>query len=124
MDDPRRAVGQFGEAVAQRFLRDQGFEILETNWRSRDPRGELDIVARDRTGDVVVVEVKTRRTLVVGEPVTGVTPRKLIRLRRLAARWLRDHPQPGAPGVRVDVIGILIGTGSAPTRVDHLIGVV
>ena len=38
------AVGQYGEDVAARHLREAGLEILERNWRCAE--GEIDIVAR------------------------------------------------------------------------------
>lgn len=124
MEDRRIAVGRFGEEIARRFLTDRGFAILDTNWRSHDPRGELDIIARQGVGDLVIVEVKTRRSLTAGEPVGGVTALKLIQLRRLAVAWLRENPQMRPPGVRFDVIGVLIGAGDSPTQVQHLVGVV
>ena len=124
MGDQRAAVGRFGEEVARRFLEGQGFAILETNWPCREPRGEIDIIAREPGGDLVIVEVKTRRTLGAGEPVDGVTGEKLLKLRRLAARWLQVHPQGRPPGVRFDVIGVLIGHGEAPTLVHHIRAVV
>ena len=124
MADQRASVGAFGEEIAVRFLRDRGFEILARNWTHRDPRGELDIIARQGCGDDVIVEVKTRRSLAVGDPVTGVTQEKLGKLRRLALAWLRANPDVHPPGVRFDVIGVLIGSGSTPTRVQHVRGVV
>lgn len=75
-------LGRYGEDVAVRHLHDQGLVILERNWRCR--AGEIDIVARH--GDVLVFcEVKTRRSDRFGSPVEAVTPRKLARMRVLAA---------------------------------------
>ncbi|GAA1801592.1 MAG: YraN family protein [Actinobacteria bacterium] len=124
MSDERLEVGRFGEEVAARYLHDRGFEILDRNWRTGQPRGELDIVARQGGGDLVIVEVKTRRNLVAGDPVGGVTAQKLVKLRRLAHAWLQANPQIRPPGVRFDVIGVLIGQGSTRTQVEHLRGVV
>jgi putative endonuclease len=114
----RSAVGQYGERLAERRLREQGFVVLERNWRCE--LGELDLVCRDGD-DLVVVEVKTRSSELFGSPLEAVTDRKAARLRRLAARWLAEHPF--APtGVRVDVVGVLLPQrGSA--RVEHLRGV-
>ena len=39
------AVGDYGERMAERYLRDQGMAILARNWRCA--LGEIDIVARD-----------------------------------------------------------------------------
>lgn len=113
------AVGRYGEDVAEAHLRGRGWQVLERNWRCRD--GELDLVALD--GDeLVVVEVKTRRSIAFGHPAEAVTAVKLARVRRLAAQWLAAH-DVHPRSVRVDVIAVLLLRGQAP-QVDHLVGVV
>lgn len=111
----RAALGRYGEDLAARHLVATGMVILERNWRCE--LGEIDIVARSGTV-LVVVEVKTRATDVFGSPVEAVTARKAARLRRLAARWLSEHPIAAAE-VRIDVIGIWVPHRGAP-QVDHL----
>ncbi|MDQ3663938.1 MAG: YraN family protein [Actinomycetota bacterium] len=114
----RAALGAFGEEVAAQHLVTQGMAILDRNWRC--DIGEIDLVARDR--DVLVVcEVKTRRGLGFGTPADAVTWDKLSRLRRLAARWLAEHPV-GAVEVRIDVVEVLVLPNDGP-RVEHLVGV-
>ncbi len=86
-------LGRTGEQLAVEHLTAEGYTILDRNWRCAI--GEIDIVARH--GDTtVVVEVKTRSGLGFGHPLDAVTPRKLARLRRLAAH-----------GLRIDVIGVI-----------------
>ncbi len=114
----RAALGAFGEEVAAQHLVTKGMAILDRNWRC--DIGEIDLVARDR--DVLVVcEVKTRRGLGFGTPADAVTWDKLSRLRRLAARWLAEHPV-GAVEVRIDVVEVLVLPNDGP-RVEHLVGV-
>ncbi|NQT30186.1 MAG: YraN family protein [Candidatus Saganbacteria bacterium] len=48
-------LGRRGEAIAEQYLRDRGYRIIERNFRSR--RGEIDIIAQDRKA-LVFVEVK------------------------------------------------------------------
>ena len=45
-----RSAGNAGEAEAARYLRQQGYTLLASQWRCRF--GELDLVARDRRGTV------------------------------------------------------------------------
>lgn len=140
-----RRIGRRGEQAAADYLAAAGYRVLERNWVCRDPdlRGELDLIARLRD-TLVVCEVKTRSGATLDHPAQAVTPDKARRLRRLAARWLRDHPFGGSPigtpaapgraagrgagtgaGLRIDVIAVR--TGPKPPypllTLDHLIGV-
>ena len=114
----RRAMGEYGEDLAARHLVADGMVVLDRNWRC--PEGELDLVLRD--GPVVVVcEVKTRRDASFGTPLEAVTAAKLGRLRRLAARWLREHGV-STRDVRIDLVGIDLSL-PADQRLDHVRGV-
>jgi putative endonuclease len=109
------ALGRYGEDVAVRHLQDAGLEILARNWRCRD--GEIDIVARERDA-LVFCEVKTRSSERFGLPVEAVTRRKADQLRRLACRWLDEHPAGGAD-VRFDVVSVLRSRAGA-AAVEHV----
>ncbi|WP_191564517.1 YraN family protein [Janibacter melonis] len=99
----RRQVGAEGERVAERYLVARGMEVVDRNWRC--PTGEVDLVLRD--GDELVVgEVKTRRSTRFGQPVEAITRAKLARLRRLAGCWLEAHEVP-TRRVRLDVVALL-----------------
>ena len=95
----RKELGRRGEEAAAAYLERIGFEILDTNWRTK--AGEVDIVARDGA-TLVLVEVKTRRSLAAGTPEEAVSPTKQKRLARLAGAYvqgMRQEPE----GVRFDV---------------------
>ena len=116
--DRRRELGRYGEACAARHLSDQGMVVLDRNWRCA--AGEIDLVLRD--GDVLVVcEVKTRSSIAFGAPLEGVTASKAARLRRLAARWVRER-QVHPPDIRIDIVGVL-QTGRGAAEVEHVRGV-
>jgi putative endonuclease len=112
-------VGRYGEDVAAAHVERRGWQVLDRNWRTTG--GELDLVALD--GDeLVVVEVKTRRSVAYGFPAEAVTAPKLARIRRLAAAWLEAH-ETHPRSVRVDVIAVLVPPRGRP-QVEHLVGVV
>ena len=110
-------LGQWGEDLAAEHLTAQGMQVLARNWRC--DLGELDLVARDVDGTVVVVEVKTRSGTGFGSPAEAVSAVKARRLRTLACRWLLEHRPPGASELRFDVVGIVRQRGQAPALV-HL----
>jgi putative endonuclease len=114
----RLAMGGYGEASAARYLAGQGMVVLDRNWRCE--LGELDLVLRD--GRVLVFcEVKTRATAAFGSPLEAVTATKVARLRRLAARWMRDSGV-AAEEVRIDLVGIQLNL-TGDRRYDHVRGV-
>ena len=131
---PRRAqdarTGRLGEQIAARYLRDRGWRLLGRNWRpgpGSGLRGELDLVALEPSSGhdavLVALEIKTRRGLAVGTPAGAVTPTKLAHLRALAGRWAETHRPPGtAPGLRIDVVSVLLRAG-APAQLRHHRGV-
>jgi putative endonuclease len=114
----RMATGGYGEAYAARYLTRIGMVVLDRNWRCE--LGELDLVLRD--GRVLVFcEVKTRASAAFGSPLESVTPAKVARLRRLAARWVAEH-QVRVSDVRLDVVGVQLDRGG-DHRVEHVRGV-
>jgi putative endonuclease len=122
---PANAVGAYGERLAARYLAELGMAILDRNWRCG--QGEIDIVALDDTC-LVIVEVKTRRTLAFGAPVEAVTAVKVARLRRLAGCWLTERRPlvllsgEAVADVRIDVIGVL-RPSRGPAQIEHLVSV-
>ncbi|GAA1961493.1 YraN family protein [Microbacterium aquimaris] len=110
-------LGRAGEQFAHDHLLARGYVVLDRNWRCAE--GEIDIVAREGR-DLVVVEVKTRRSLGYGHPFDAVDERKRARLWRLGHAWMRGHrEQTRGLRVRVDVVGV-IGTPPRPATLEHL----
>lgn len=110
-------LGRFGEDLAVRWLRDQGYRILDRNWRC--PQGELDIVAFVE-GWWVAVEVKTRRGAGFGDPFEAISRRKLLRLHRLARAWATAHPgESRFDRWRVDAVSVLLPAGGG-LKIDLL----
>jgi putative endonuclease len=114
----QRALGAYGERVAARHLGRLGMTVLDRNWRCRS--GELDLVLRDGD-DLVVCEVKSRRGLGFGPPLLAVRPAKVDRIRRLALLWVDAHDVV-SPGIRVDLVGVLVPRTGAP-EIEHVMGV-
>ena len=73
----RQRLGRHGEDLAGRRLEQDGYNILESNYRT--PSGGIDLIAeRDRA--TVFVEVRTRRSEAFGSPEESITAEKRDRL--------------------------------------------
>ena len=114
MSDPRQSLGKAGEELAERYLKRQGYAIVERNYRC--PLGEIDLIAIDKRA-VVFVEVKTRRVDTSGAPLESVNGAKQQRLRRAALHYLTRHHLHGRD-VQFDVVGISLR--SDPPAVRHV----
>lgn len=90
MTAARQALGRGIEERAAAWYLAAGYEVVDRNWRCRE--GELDLVLAHRRRRVLVIcEVKARRSDRFGTALEAVGWQKQARLRRLAARWLRER---------------------------------
>ncbi|MGD0462417.1 MAG: YraN family protein [Tepidisphaeraceae bacterium] len=106
---PRDALGQRGENVAAKHLRDQGYRIIERNFRCEV--GEVDIIARDGK-TLVFVEVKTR-AYEDPMPEEQVNNLKRHQLTKAAKFYLSRYGTPQPPA-RFDVVAIVWPSGRDP----------
>ena len=96
--------GEWGEMVAGRYLEDQGYRILERNFRCRS--GEIDLIVQK--GDLLCfVEVKTRKGTYTGYPSEAVTRNKQEHIRRVTSYYLHTHRGTHWKYLRMDVIEVL-----------------
>lgn len=93
--------GTLGEVLAAEWLRNNGFEIAERNWRSGSY--ELDIVAT-RLDELHFVEVKCRTQNDIQTPEEALTKAKAHSLQRAAAAYLAMHDTDLEP--QIDLIAI------------------
>ena len=108
-EPPRDALGQRGENVAARYLRNQGYKIIERNFKCEV--GEVDIIARD--GKVLVfTEVKTRE-YDDPTPEDQVNREKRHQLTKAAKYYLSRYGTPQPPA-RFDVVAIVWPSGREP----------
>lgn len=114
-----KVLGSVGEELASRYLEYRGYRIVDRNYRC--PEGEADLVARDPdSGEVVLVEVKTRRSRADAVfPEEAVTPAKQRRYRKIACRYAADHAR--CPAIRFDVITVSLSS-SCMGQIRHLRG--
>jgi putative endonuclease len=102
MTDPRHALGLRLEAAAAGWLESAGWHVLARRARA-EGGGEVDIVAIDRDGVLVAVEVRARRSARTGAAATTVDRRRVVRLRRTLASLGTGLPVPYR-GMRIDLV--------------------
>lgn len=107
-------VGNWGEAVAARYLAAHGYQVIAQNVEYRD--GEVDLVVT-KGGVLFFVEVKTRADERMGT-VEAVTPGKQRRLLRAAMRFVQAQGLTGAPS-QFDCVVVLGRPGDHTARVRH-----
>ena len=106
----KRALGSEKERAAAVFLEQQGYRILQMNYRCRI--GEVDLVARH--GEYLVfVEVKYRKTDRSGSPEEAVTQAKQRKISKVCAWYLRENHLTLDTPCRFDVVAV----GSEEVRI-------
>lgn len=98
-----RRIGAQQEERAADYLRQQGMEILERNFRNR--QGEIDIIGR-QDGYLVFVEVKYRSGSRCGLPSEAVDLRKQRNICRVADYYRMRHRIGDGAALRYDVVSI------------------
>jgi len=97
-------TGKKGEELAVNWLKDKGFEVLETNWRFKNLEADIIAIKQDC---LIIVEVKTRQSNYFGEPETFVNKQKQKNLIKTANEYI-ERNQLNVE-VRFDIISIIVG---------------
>ncbi|MFM2381311.1 MAG: hypothetical protein RLZZ76_78 [Candidatus Parcubacteria bacterium] len=108
------AVGNMGEMVAQQYLADAGFTLVETNYWKK--WGEIDIVAR-KDNKVHFIEVKTvshetRKDLEYAVSCGTWRPEELVhrfklhQIHKALQTWITENKYTG--DFQIDVIAVRI----------------
>lgn len=111
-----KLFGERGERAAAKFLKRQGYKIVERNYAT--PWGEIDLVALDGS-TIVFVEVKTRKSDIAGRPEEAVTLDKQRRLTNMALSYLKKRKLLGF-SARFDVVAVTWPDGLRQPEIRHL----
>jgi putative endonuclease len=95
-------LGLSGENQAVEFLKNNGYKVLERNFKTK--LGEIDIIAKDK-GCICFVEVKTRTSQDKGLPEESITKTKQHKLSQLALAYLKNKKLL-EKSARFDVVSI------------------
>jgi putative endonuclease len=104
--------GVEGEQIAQKYLSNLDYKILETNWRFQ--KAEVDIIAKEHNF-LVFVEVKCRSSNIFGDPQTFVSEKKQMLFKDAAEGYLElkdlDYE------IRFDIISVILSSQKA--KIEH-----
>ena len=108
-------LGKWGEDLATAYLQGKGYAIIERDWKSG--HRDIDIIAKDETGTIVFVEVKTRRSRVFGEPEEAIDYRKMQSLQQAINHYIKFRRINCE--VRFDIVSI-VGTMDSDPEINHI----
>ena len=107
-------LGRWGEDIAVAQLEQEGFTIMERDWKSG--HRDIDIIALD--GDTVVfVEVKTRRNRLFGEPEEAIDWHKQQNLILAINHYVKQKRI--CQEIRFDVVSVIGIPGTTP-EINHI----
>lgn len=106
-------LGQKGEEAAVIYLTSKGHQIIDRNYRWK--KYEVDIISLF-DGKLVVTEVKTRQTGIIGEPYKAVTLSKQRQIIKATNQYIQEKDR--SEEVRFDVISIV--DNSFGMRLEHI----
>lgn len=84
-----RSLGKIGEDKAAKYLRENGYKILDQNNSTK--WGELDLIAT-KNNILIFVEVKLKTTEDFGMPEEMIGKNKLSQVKRTAEMYLLTNP--------------------------------
>lgn len=120
MPTKKRKLGDLGEKLACKFLKNNGYSILEINYQKRI--GEIDAVAKSNN-IIHFIEVKTRTKASAdkyGPPQEAVNFHKKKRLIRTALFYLAEHRYSSNANWQIDVIAIIIDEDRNKAKINHI----
>lgn len=110
-------LGKWGEEMAAEYLQQQGYRIIERDWRSGNR--DIDIIAQaPDLSTLVFVEVKTRKNEVVMRAADAVNPTKARNIALSANNYIKMRHVDGL--LRFDIITI-VGTNAQNMKLEHII---
>ena len=113
----KRKYGIIGEKIAQSYLINKDYEIIETNYYTK--KGEIDIICK-KDNYIIFVEVKTRSNLKFGTPAMAVNYTKRKHIKSVAKMYLYLN-KLNYSEIRFDVVEVFINNGKC--NINHIEGI-
>ena len=119
----KRNFGSIGEKLAAKYLRNKGYQIIETNYQNKSgiKIGEIDIIAKEKD-ELVFVEVKTREMKKYQNtlPEENITCRKIKKMNKIANVYLSKGVLDEVK-FRFDAISVWLDLDNKKAKIKHII---
>jgi putative endonuclease len=110
-------LGRSGEDLVAQWILTKGGNVLAQRWHC--VLGEIDIIALNKSGDLIFIEVKTRSSYNIDQDgVLAVTCSKQIKLWKTAQLFLLNHPNHQSRNCRFD-IALVQWQLAQPSQASH-----
>ncbi|MCK4518477.1 MAG: YraN family protein [Candidatus Omnitrophica bacterium] len=107
-------TGYMGEAIAKKYLEDNGYRVVELNYRTK--YAEIDLIAYDK--DVLVfIEVRTKIGEQFGTPEETINKNKISRLIRNAEAYIAI--KNCQKECRIDAFCVVLDKNRKVERLNH-----
>lgn len=111
-----KAIGDYGEFIASEYLVNNGYNILDRNFRNKF--GEIDIICN--INDILIFcEIKSRYTNSYGSPMESVTYLKQKQIIKLSNIYILSNKYFNY-NVRYDVIEVILNISNNSFKLNHL----
>ncbi|MCX6737871.1 MAG: YraN family protein [Candidatus Parcubacteria bacterium] len=116
-----KEIGELGENIAQRYLEEKGYKILDRNFFKTINGfkiGEIDIVAR-KQDTIIFFEVKTLSGNAGFSPESKINFQKQNKISKIAQIWLDENGIPQDSLWQIDALAIVLDFSSRKARINH-----
>jgi putative endonuclease len=110
--------GQFGELVAEQYLIENGYRILEKNFKGGLRGCELDLIATFEDY-LIFFEVKYRSTNSFGFPEEAVNNKKKVQIKTAINHYLNFSDNHNHTKIRFDILSITGGFDFGQPIIKH-----
>lgn len=108
-------IGSFGEDLSINYLIDNGYYILEKNYRNKI--GEIDVICK-KNNLLIFIEVKSRYTNSYGFPIESVTYYKRKQIIKVSMLYIILNKYNNF-NIRYDVIEVFFNKNNDLFNINH-----
>lgn len=107
-------IGKQGERIAEEYLKNKGYQILEQNFKTK--YSEIDLICK-KDNELVFVEVRTKTNERFGLPEETINKNKIQRLVRAVNAYAARKHWPGP--YRIEAVCIVLNPNNTARRIEQ-----